>query len=290
MRELIGLGVALVTPFKEDGSIDFEALLKLLKHTATNGVDYWVVMGSTGEAITLSDKEQMDVLSFVLKNNPDNLPVVFGLGGNNTASLVERLQELDLTGVTAILSSSPAYNKPTQQGIIAHFEKLADSCPIPIILYNVPGRTCSNMEASTTIKLAAHPNIVGVKEASGNLLQVMEIANGISDDFIITSGDDLLTTAIISSGGSGAISVLANALPKQFKSMVSSALSGDFKASRQQAFELLELNSLMYTEGNPTGLKELLAQIGICNNTVRLPLVAASSDMKENIKRVLSHK
>lgn len=290
MRELIGLGVALVTPFKEDGSIDFEALLKLLQHTASNGVDYWVVMGSTGEAITLSDKEQSEVLVFVLNNNPENLPIVFGLGGNNTSSLITRLKELDLTRVTAILSSSPAYNKPTQTGIIAHFEELANVSPVPVILYNVPGRTCSNMEASTTIKLAEHTNIIGIKEASGDILQVMEIANGTSDEFIITSGDDLLTTAIISSGGSGAISVLANALPNEFKSIVAEALLGDFKASRQQAFELLEINSLMYAEGNPTGLKELLAQIGICSNIVRLPLVPASANLKEGIKRVLSLK
>ncbi|MCF6361192.1 MAG: 4-hydroxy-tetrahydrodipicolinate synthase [Cyclobacteriaceae bacterium] len=284
MESLKGLGVALVTPFDVDEKIDFEALLKLLKYTATHGVDYWVVMGSTGEAITLSNEEQEEILQFVLKNNPNNLPIVFGLGGSNTAALLTRLQALDLSGVTAILSSSPAYNKPTQQGIIAHFKLLADNSPKPIILYNVPGRTCSNMEASTTLNLASHPNIVGIKEASGDLEQIKEIIEGVPDGFIITSGDDMLTPEITKLGGAGAISVLANALPAEFKQLVTASINKDENTSNHLVSKLQEINDLMYVEGNPTGLKELLSQQGVCSNNVRLPLVSATYNLQKSIK------
>ncbi len=289
MKSLEGLGVALVTPFDGDGKIDYEALLALLKHTANNDIDFWVVMGSTGETITLSDQEQEEVLQFVLKNNPNNLPIVFGLGGNNTAALVSRLKNLNLRGVTAILSSSPAYNKPTQQGIIAHFNKLADNSPLPIILYNVPSRTCSNMEAETTLILASHPNIIAIKEASGDLEQVKNIINGAPTDFILTSGDDMLTPAITELGGKGAISVLANALPTEFKQLVAVAISGDQNACNQWISKLQEINDLMYVEGNPTGLKELLAQQGICQNNVRLPLMPATPKLQESIKSAIAN-
>ncbi len=284
MKSLRGLGVALVTPFDVNGKIDFVALLKLLKHTADNGVDYWVVMGSTGEAITLTEEEQEEVLQFVLKNNPTQLPIIFGLGGSNTSGLVNRLQKLDLSGVTAILSSSPAYNKPTQQGIIAHFNQIANNSPIPVILYNVPGRTCSNMDASTTLSLANHPNIIAIKEASGNLNQVEDIIKGAPDGFMLTSGDDMLTSAITSLGGIGTISVLANALPNQFSNMVKIALSGDVNTSAHIERSLQEISNLMYVEGNPTGLKELLAQQGICTNNVRLPLLPATHELKMAIQ------
>ncbi len=289
MKSLRGLGVALVTPFDVDGEIDYEALLKLLKHTANNGVDYWVVMGSTGEAITLSEKEQEEVLQFVLKNNPNQLPIVFGLGGSNTAALVSKLKNMDLSGVTAILSSSPAYNKPTQQGIIAHFNKLADNSPLPIILYNVPGRTCSNMKAATTINLALHPNIIGIKEASGDLEQVKDIINGAPNDFMLTSGDDMLTPAIAKLGGKGAISVLANALPTEFKQLVMAAISKDQEASNRWISKLREINELMYVEGNPTGLKELLAQQEICKNNLRLPLIPATPKLQGDIKSAIAN-
>jgi len=287
MKSLKGLGVALVTPFDVDGEIDYKALLTLLKHTSS--VDYWVIMGSTGEAITLSEKEQEEVLQFVLKNNPNNLPVVFGLGGNNTAALVSRLKNLNLRGVAAILSSSPAYNKPTQQGIIAHFNMLAGNSPLPIILYNVPGRTCSNMEAETTLILASHPNIIAIKEASGDLEQVKKIINGAPTDFILTSGDDMLTPAITELGGKGAISVLANALPTEFKQLVAAAISGNQNACNRWISKLQEINNLMYVESNPTGLKELLAQLKICQNNVRLPLVPASPKLKTAIKSALKN-
>ncbi len=288
MEQLIGLGVALATPFNANGIIDYDALLRLLKHTATNGADYWVVMGSTGEAITLSNKEQETVLKFVLSNNPRNLPVVFGLGGSNTAAIIHRLSTLNLQGITAILSASPAYNKPTQAGIIAHFTKIADASPIPIILYNVPGRTCSNMESITTISLANHPNIMGIKEASGNLKQVEEIIAGTPKEFMLTSGDDMLTPAITQLGGKGAISVLANAMPQAFKQLITAALKGEVELSKQWADKLKEMNDLMYAEGNPTGLKELLAQLNIGTNNVRLPLLPATKPLKDAIAVVLS--
>lgn len=287
MQELKGLGVALVTPFDQKGNIEYLSLRQLLEHTVKGGVDFWVVMGSTGEAITLSEQEQTDVLSFVQKNNPKKLPIVLGMGGSDTASIIDRINSIDLTGVTAILSSSPAYNKPTQKGIIAHFEKIANSSPKPIMLYNVPGRTASNMEAASTIKLSKHPNIIGIKEASGNIPQVMKVIQGCANGFIITSGDDMLTPALISVGAQGLISVLANALPKEFKIMIDSALTGDFNASRHQAFKIMELSELMYVEGNPTGVKELLSQLSICSNQVRLPLVAATSDLSNKIAQLL---
>ncbi len=287
MQKLQGLGIALVTPFTPKGEIDYNGLLKLLQHTAKNGADYWVVMGSTGEAATLTDEEQKDVLSFVLENNIKNIPVIFGLGGNNTAALTKQLQAIDLSGVTAILSSSPAYNKPTQNGIIAHFEKLANQSPKPIIIYNVPGRTGSNMEASTTIKLAQHPNIIGIKEASGDLFQIMEIIHKTSDDFMVISGDDLLTPAICSIGGKGLISVVGNALPKEAKKMVEASLKGDYRSSRKAAFDLLAINALMYNEGNPTGVKALLMQLNICDNFVRLPLLPATAELQKKIAEAL---
>ncbi|MCB0504690.1 MAG: 4-hydroxy-tetrahydrodipicolinate synthase [Cyclobacteriaceae bacterium] len=287
MKQLVGLGVALVTPFNPDGSIDFDGLANLLEHTYKGGVDYWVVMGSTGEAATISEKEQAEVLKFVSDNNPGKLPIVFGIGGNNTAELVTRLKETDLSNVTAVLSSSPAYNKPSQAGIIKHFEALADNSPKPILLYNVPGRTASNMLASTTVFLSKHPNIIGIKEASGDLIQIMDIVGSTADDFLITSGDDLLTPAILSVGGKGLISVLANAKPQEFKTIVQSGLNGDFISCRKQAHALIKLNSLMYKEGNPTGVKELLKQMGICGNQVRLPLVQATEGLSLEIQTLI---
>ncbi len=284
----MGLGVALATPFKANGAIDYEALLRLLKHTATN-VDYWVVMGSTGEAITVSEKEQEEVLKFVVANNPTNLPIVFGLGGSNTAALIARSKKLNLEGVTAILSSSPAYNKPTQAGVIAHFTQLADNSPLPIILYNVPSRTCSNMEAATTISLAAHPRIIGIKEASGNLNQMAKISNETPKEFMLISGDDMLTPEISKLGGKGTISVLANALPQELKQLVIASIKGNTHATDRHVRSLEAINNLMYEEGNPTGLKELLAQLGICNNFVRLPLLPATERLKNGIKSAIQH-
>ena len=212
MRKLYGTGVALVTPFYSDKTIDFVSLKKLLAHTAL-GVDYYVVMGTTGESVTLSKEEKKEVLEFVRKHNPKKLPIVYGIGGNNTQQVVEEIESTNLRGVSALLSVSPYYNKPSQEGICQHFVRVANASPVPIILYNVPGRTASNLTAVTTLRLAKHKNIIGIKEASGNLEQCMNIAKGKPKDFMLISGDDLLTLPLYAVGGVGVISVLANALP-----------------------------------------------------------------------------
>lgn len=286
MKNLHGTGVALVTPFTESGAIDFAALKKLLRHTA-KGVDYWVVMGTTGESATLSKAEKKDVLRFVLANNPKNLPVVYGIGGNNTAQVVEELSTTDLAGVTAILSVSPYYNKPSQEGIYRHFTEVADASPLPIVLYNVPGRTSSNLTATTTLRLAKHNNIIGIKEASGNLEQCMAIAHEKPAGFLLISGDDLLTVSMYAIGAGGVISVLANAYPLTFRKITTAASRGNFAQASKSAFSLLSINGPMYEESNPVGIKALLAELGICGPHVRLPLVTASPALRSKIKTII---
>lgn len=285
MKKLYGTGVALVTPFNADNTIDFKSLKKLLNHTA-KGVDYYVVMGTTGESATLNSTEKKQVLDFVLANNTKNLPVVFGIGGNNTQSVLETIQATDFTGITAILSVSPYYNKPSQEGIYQHFNAVADASPVPVILYNVPGRTSSNLSADTTLRLAQHKNIIGIKEASGNIEQCMKIAQGMPKDFLLISGDDLLTVPLYSIGGKGVISVLANALPVIFKKMKDYAFAGNFTKASQEQFKLLDINGPMYEEGNPVGVKFLLQEKGICSGNVRLPLVPASAALQKKIKSI----
>jgi 4-hydroxy-tetrahydrodipicolinate synthase len=282
MKKLFGTGVALVTPFDAKGIIDYKALKRLLKHTA-RGVDYYVVMGTTGESVTVNADEKKQVLEFVRRNNPSGLPIVFGIGGNNTQNVIDIIRTTDLSGVDAILSVSPYYNKPSQEGIFQHFSRIADASPVPIILYNVPGRTSSNITAETTLRLAEHPNIVGVKEASGNLEQCMKIAQKKPKDFLLISGDDLLTVPIYSIGGKGVISVLANALPVTFKKMKEFSFAGQFEKASKAQFSLLEINGPMYEEANPVGIKQLLKEIGICENFVRLPLIEASEGLKQKI-------
>ncbi|MCZ6694021.1 MAG: 4-hydroxy-tetrahydrodipicolinate synthase [Bacteroidetes bacterium] len=278
-----GTGVALVTPFNRDLTIDWEGLTNLLEHTISNGVDYLVAMGTTGESATTTFQEKMQVLEFVTKNNNSNKPIVFGLGGNNTQSILESIKNTDFGAVDAILSVSPYYNKPTQPGLIEHYRSLADTSPVPVIIYNVPGRTSSNITADTTIELAQHPNIIGVKEASGNLDQCIKIAKYTPDDFLLISGDDLLTVPLISIGACGAISVLANALPKIFSQMVSLALNGNYVESRKYLNRIYDINPLMYIESNPVGVKQALQQLGICKNYVRNPLLPASQELQKEI-------
>ncbi|MDN4164347.1 4-hydroxy-tetrahydrodipicolinate synthase [Cytophagales bacterium LB-30] len=278
-----GTGVALVTPFHADGSIDWQGLKNLLTHTA-QGCDYYVVQGTTGESVTTTAKEKKDLLNFVRINNPKKLPIVYGLGGNNTADCLEKIKKTDWRGVDAILSVSPYYNKPSQEGIYQHYMAIADASPVPVILYNVPGRTGSNISAATTLRLAQHKNIIGIKEASGNMEQCMEIAAHKPADFLLISGDDLLSVPLIALGGVGTISVLANAYPMTFRQMVHKALEGDFAQASQALFQFLAINPLLYAEGNPVGIKEALALQKVCEAHVRLPLVAASSKLKEQIK------
>lgn len=283
MKKLYGTGVALVTPFLKSGKVDYLSLKKLLEHTA-RGVDYYVVMGTTGESATIAREEKKEILQFVRKNNSKKLPLVFGLGGNNTAEVVAQIDEMKWTGITALLSVSPYYNKPSQEGIVQHFTAVADASPVPVIIYNVPGRTSSNLTAETTLRLANHRNIIGVKEASGSLEQCMRIARNAPKDFMLISGDDLLTVPIMAVGGVGVISVLANVFPKIFSAITSAAFKKDFKTASRETFKLLDINGLMYEEGNPTGVKYLLELMKVCKRYTRLPLVPPSEGLEKKIK------
>ena len=283
MKKLHGTGVALVTPFTDNQEVDFKALKKLLDHTAQGGVDYYVVLGTTGEPATLENREKKDILQFIKNNNSNNLPIVYGAGGNNTKQVIDVLKEADLKGVDAILSVSPYYNKPSQEGIYQHFVAIADASPVPVILYNVPGRTASNVTAETTLRLAEHPNIAGIKEASGNLEQCMRIARDKPRDFLLISGDDMMTVALYALGAAGVISVLANAYPILFRRMKEYVLSGDYAGASGEIFKLLDLNPLMYEEGNPVGLKAVLKEMGFCSGVARLPLTQASDSLSSRI-------
>lgn len=287
MDKLQGTGVALITPFTPDYQIDYDGLAKLVQFNIAGGVDYLVVNGTTAESSTTSEEEKKQVLAFVRQQVGGAVPIVYGLGGNNTGQLLDCLQQTDFTGITAILSVSPAYNKPSQQGIFQHFTAIADACPVPVILYNVPGRTASNMTAETTLRLSRHHNIIGIKEASGNLEQAMHIAKHKPDGFMLISGDDLLTLPMLTFGAEGVISVLANAFPEKFSTLVRLGMNRDFPQAASLLFELLELNPLMYEESNPVGIKAVLELFGICGATVRLPLVEASASLKDKIQKLL---
>ena len=286
MKKLHGTGVALVTPMVADGSIDIKGLEQMTRHASK--ADYLVVMGTTGESVTLSDAERKMVLKTVLRQNKGRRPVVYGLGGNNTAAVTQALREFDPTGVSAILSVSPYYNKPSQEGLYRHFMAIADRSPLPVILYNVPGRTGTNMQVSTTISLSEHPNIIGIKEASGNLEQCMSIIQGARKGFMLISGDDMLTVPMMAVGGVGVISVLANAFPGSFKKMTDYMAQGKFKTAAAIQREMVKVNQLMYEEGNPVGLKALLSHLGRCEPHVRLPLVSASADLTRRILLIAS--
>lgn len=283
MLNLFGTGVALITPMNENFTIDFIGLEKLINHVIAGAVDYLVVQGTTGESATMTKEEKKQVLTAAIKINSKRLPIVYGLGGNNTFDVLEEIKQTDFTGVDAILSVCPYYNKPSQAGIIAHYNAIADSSPVPVVLYNVPGRTVTNMTAATTLTLAEHPNIVAMKEASGNLEQCMAIAAKMPKDFLLISGDDMLTTALRAVGGSGVISVLANAYPEVFKIIC----HGSFEEAKNATFSLLDINPLMYEESNPVGLKFLLKEMGICGDTVRLPLVKASDKLSKRIQKAI---
>ena len=289
MKKLYGTGVALVTPFTENEEVDYKSLKKLLNHTA-KGVDYYVVMGTTGESATVTSDEKKTILQFVRDNNSKNLPIVFGIGGNNTRQVLDTIKNTDLTGVDALLSVGPYYNKPSQEGIFQHFQTIADASPIPVIVYNVPGRTASNITAETTLRLAAHPNILGIKEASANLEQCMRIARDKPKDFLLISGDDMFSLPLYALGANGVISVLANAYPVAFRKMKEFAFSGNFNRASQEILKLVALNPLMYEESNPVGLKALLLEMGICSEVVRLPLVPASESLRKRISDCIGKK
>jgi 4-hydroxy-tetrahydrodipicolinate synthase len=286
-QHLMGVGVALVTPFDEQFEIDYNGLKKLIDFVSENNVNYLVVQGTTGETSTTTAKEKIELLEFVKSNNSQNLPIVYGLGGNNTAVVLDAIKNTDLSGVTAILSVCPYYNKPSQRGILAHFTAIADASPIPVLLYNVPGRTVTNLNVSTVLELSKHPNIIGLKDACGSFEQYMELAKVCPKDFLLLSGDDNTVTPQISVGWHGVISVIANAFPKEFTEMTWSALNNDFKAAVAIQFSFIEFDTLLYVESNPVGIKKCLEIREICSSEVRLPLVKASDELGQKLKAAM---
>ena len=280
---LSGLGVAMVTPFNAKGGVDLPSLQRLTENLISGACDFLVVLGTTAETPTLSEEEQRRVVDFILEVNAKRKPVVVGLAGNNTSELCKRIESFDLTGVDAVLSACPYYNKPSQAGLIAHFEAVANASSSPIILYNVPSRTGCNLEADSTLKLANHPNIIAIKEASGDLDQIDAILLNRPTGFKVFSGDDALTLAMIASGADGVISVIGNAIPDIFGTMVHQALFGQVNEARATHLGLVPLIEAIFKEGNPAGIKAMLEQIGICDEYVRLPLVPATPALKKLI-------
>ncbi len=286
--QLTGTGVALATPFNEDGSIDFDGLDKLIDFVIEGGVDYVVTLGTTGETPTLSKEEKIEIINQTFSFVADRVPVVVGIGGNNTAAVIKEIETSPIDNAIAILSASPYYNKPSQEGLYQHYKALASSTTKPIILYNVPGRTGSNISASTTIRLANDfNNINGIKEASGNMNQCMQILRDKPQEFLVVSGDDNLALAQIACGMRGVISVAANCFPKDLSSMVKAALEDDFDSARKINNLLLQGYELLFAENNPAGLKAILAELGIIKNNLRLPLVPLSDVLHKQVKAYL---
>lgn len=283
MEKLRGTGVAIVTPFK-NGDVDFEALNNLINFLIDGGCNYIVSLGTTGETPVLSLKEKQQVLGFTVERVNNRVPVIAGAGGNNTAALIEEMKALPLEGISAILSASPYYNKPSQAGIVAHYQAIADAAPRPIILYNVPGRTGRNMTAETTLSLASHGNIMGMKEASGDMLQCMEILRNKPENFEVVSGDDALALAQIACGMTGVISVAANAFPAIFSTIVNECLNENFKAAVKLNNQLIPAYDMMFSENNPAVIKAFLAEKGLINNELRLPGVPVSTALNQRIK------
>ncbi len=281
-----GTGVALVTPFEDNGSIAFEALQKLVKHTLDGSVDFLVALGTTSEAPAMNEKEKGEVVQAILEASSGRCPIMLGVGGNNTSALLEQLERGVPNGISGILSVIPYYNKPQQNGLIAHFTAIAEKSPVPVVLYNVPGRTGTNMTAKTCLELARHPNIIGVKEASGNLQQIMTIIQNKPSDFVVLSGDDALTFPLIALGANGVISVAANAFSKEFSDMVKSARNGNMKLAAELHYQMFDRINLLFAEGNPAGVKALLEIMGVCGSKTRLPLVEASNQLKTSLKEV----
>jgi 4-hydroxy-tetrahydrodipicolinate synthase len=275
IERLRGTGVALVTPFKNNGDIDWEDLERIIEHVIGGGVEFLVSLGTTGESVTISDEEQRQILDFTIKVNRGRVPLIAGVfGSNNTRALVEKVRSFNFEGIDALLSSNPSYSKPGQEGIFQHYMALAEESPRPIIIYNVPSRTASNMTAETTLRLAnASEKFIGIKEASDDIYQVIKILKGRPKNFLMLSGDDFITLPLIAVGGDGVISVIANATPRPFSDMVRAALRQDMPTAQKLNFKFLELYKLLFLEGNPVGVKAALELQGLCSRDVRLPLV-----------------
>jgi 4-hydroxy-tetrahydrodipicolinate synthase len=288
MNELVGTGVALVTPFKEDLSVDHEALTNIVNYNIENGTNYLVICGTTGESVTITKQEKKEIVTTIKKANNGRVPLVLGIGGNNTTQVIEEIKATDFSQITAILSVSPYYSKPTQEGIYQHFKSIAEACPIPIILYNVPGRTSKNMLSETTLRLANNfDNIVAVKEAGNNTQQYLELLKDKPDDFLVISGDDDLALGVVLAGGSGVISVLGQAFPKEFSKMIQLGLEGKTKEAYALHYKFIEITSLIFEENNPAGIKAVLKILGLCGDNVRLPLVTATQGLKSKINTFL---
>ena len=284
MHKFIGTGVALVTPFKDDKSIDFSALEKLVEYNIANGINYLVINGTTGESVTISKEERQKIIKVIVAINNNRVPLVLGIGGNNTAAVIKEIQSEDLSHIDAILSVAPYYNKPTQEGFYQHFKAIALSSPIPIILYNVPGRTSKNMDPSTTIRLAKDFDIIiGVKEAGNNVQQYLELIKNKPKDFLIISGDDDLALNVVLAGASGVISVIGQAFPKEFSKLINLGLEGDNKQAYQIHFKLMEVINLIFSENNPAGIKAVLQRLELTSDNVRLPLIKASEKLQKEI-------
>jgi 4-hydroxy-tetrahydrodipicolinate synthase len=282
-----GVGVAIVTPFNNDLSLDFDGFGRVVQHISDGGVNYIVLQGTTGESPTVTKTEKKQLLQYLKEHNSKNLPIVYGVGGNVTPDVVATIKDTDFEGVDAILSVCPYYNKPGKKGVIEHFTRIADASPVPVILYNIPPRTGINMSPETICTLAEHPNIIGVKEASCVIEQCMEIARDKPEDFLLISGDDVQAVPIISIGGVGVMSVIANAFPTRFTGMVNAALQGDFRFAQKELGHFLRIDPLLYEEGNPVGVKKILEILGLINSNVRLPLYPGSDDLGERMKVVL---
>ena len=277
----------MITPFNEDKSVDIESLERIVNHVIEGGADFLVALGTTSEAPTLTAEEKKIVVSTILKANQGRLPVLLGMGGNNTQAVIEAIKAQDFTGIQGILSVVPYYNKPNQRGMKAHFEAIADACPVPVILYNVPGRVGVNLQATTCVELAKHPNIVAVKEASGNLQQIMEILRDKPADFDVLSGDDSITQPLMALGAQGVISVAANAYIKPFAKMMKAMREGQPEVALKLHYAMLRMNQLIFADGNPAGIKCLMSHIGLCKNVLRLPLVPVNEKVEEEINAEL---
>jgi 4-hydroxy-tetrahydrodipicolinate synthase len=288
MQKFIGTGVALVTPFKEDLSVDFDALIKLVNYTVENGIDYLVINGTTGESGTITQEEKQEIIDVIIKANNNRLPLVLGVGGTNTALVIEELKTRDFTGIDGILSVAPYYSKPTQEGFYQHFKAIASATDLPVILYNVPGRTAKNMEPATTLRLANDfTNIVAVKEAGNNKQQYYTLLKDKPSDFLIISGDDDLALGVVLAGGSGVISVIGQAFPKEFSTMINHGLQGNNKEGYDIHFKLMNVVDSIFEENNPAGIKTVLQELNICSNNVRLPLVKTSPALSAKIAELV---
>ena len=283
-EKFIGTGVAVVTPFHSDGSLDDKSLERIVNHLIFGGVEYLVMLGTTGETATLTKKEKRQVVDTALEMNEGRIGMVMGIGGSDTALILETIKETNFDGIDAILSVSPYYNKPSQQGIYYHYQAIADASPVPVIMYNVPARTASNMTADTTLKLAELPNIIGIKEASNNIEQCMQIIKDKPEDFLVISGDDLYTLPLMAAGMDGVISVTANAFPSEFSTMVRECLNGNYEEGKKIHYDLMEAMQLAFAEGSPAGIKSLLEIKGLCNRRVRLPLYHISDALHSKME------